>query len=142
MPAIAINIPDAVKARKLPHALAQFILGYQECALWASTDTIDGEESVECDSVNDAEWSDTAFEEILRECKDFLDANRADLDAANIHRPWDHLGHDFFLTRNRHGIGFWDRGLGDVGARLTKAAHVYSTSQPYLGDDRLWYLHG
>jgi hypothetical protein len=34
-------------------------------------------------------------------------------------------GHDFWLTRNRHGAGFWDRGLGWVGEELTRKAHTY-----------------
>jgi hypothetical protein len=25
------------------------------------------------------------------------------------------VGHDFWLTRNRHGAGFWDRGYGKLG---------------------------
>lgn len=34
-------------------------------------------------------------------------------------------GHDFALTRNGHGAGFWDRGYGPVGDRLTDAAESY-----------------
>ena len=34
-------------------------------------------------------------------------------------------GADFALTRNHHGDGFWARGYGDVGDRLTVAAHAY-----------------
>ena len=29
------------------------------------------------------------------------------------------IGHDFWLTRNGHGAGFWDRGLGETGKKLT-----------------------
>ena len=43
-------------------------------------------------------------------------------------------GHDFFLTRNRHGAGFWDRNLGQVGDRLTTAAHVYGECYLYAAD--------
>jgi hypothetical protein len=31
-------------------------------------------------------------------------------------------GHDFWLTRAGHGTGFWDRGLGKLGDKLTKLA--------------------
>jgi hypothetical protein len=34
-------------------------------------------------------------------------------------------GHDFWLTRERHGGGFWDRGLGAGGDRLAEAAKAY-----------------
>lgn len=30
------------------------------------------------------------------------------------------FGHDFYLTREGHGAGFWDRGLGELGDYLTK----------------------
>lgn len=29
------------------------------------------------------------------------------------------IGHDFWLTRNGHGAGFWDRDLGEIGEKLT-----------------------
>lgn len=37
------------------------------------------------------------------------------------------IGHDFNLTRNRHGAGFWDRGWGRLGERLTAIAHAYGS---------------
>jgi len=36
-------------------------------------------------------------------------------------------GHDFALTRNDHGTGFWDRGLGAQGDRLSKACQPYGS---------------
>lgn len=30
------------------------------------------------------------------------------------------FGHDYWLTRNGHGAGFWDRGLGEVGDKLSE----------------------
>jgi hypothetical protein len=35
------------------------------------------------------------------------------------------FGTDFVLTRNHHGAGFWDRGLGDLGDRLTEWAQTF-----------------
>lgn len=32
------------------------------------------------------------------------------------------IGHDLHLTAQGHGTGFWDRGLGELGERLTEAA--------------------
>lgn len=52
-------------------------------------------------------------------------------------------GHDFWLTRNGHGAGFWDRGLGAVGDRLSElcghGTH-FSTLDLYRGDDGLIYF--
>lgn len=50
------------------------------------------------------------------------------------------FGHDFYLTRNRHGAGFWDRGLGDLGQWLTDMSHPYGESGEYIGDDGLIYV--
>lgn len=45
-------------------------------------------------------------------------------------------GNDFWMTRNRHGAGFWDGGLpDDLGNALTKAAKTYGEMSLYIGDD-------
>jgi hypothetical protein len=49
-------------------------------------------------------------------------------------------GHDFWLTRNGHGAGFWDRGLGTLGNRLSAAAKVYSGCDLFVGDDARVYF--
>lgn len=51
-------------------------------------------------------------------------------------------GHDFYLTRNGHGVGYWDRGYGPIGDILTDAAKSYGTSGLYVGDDGKIYTHG
>lgn len=40
-----------------------------------------------------------------------------------------HFGHDFYLTREGHGAGFWDRGLGELGDYLTDIAKSYGSAQ-------------
>jgi hypothetical protein len=45
------------------------------------------------------------------------------------------IGHDFWLTRNRHGAGFWDRGLGERGQWLTDMARPSGECSLYVGDD-------
>ena len=60
----------------------------------------------------------------------------ADAEAYIAARTVGDFAHDFALTRNRHGAGFWDRGLGDIGARLTEAAHAYGDSAPTFVVDR------
>ena len=46
------------------------------------------------------------------------------------------LGHDFWLTRNGHGAGFWDRGLGQLGNQLTTATKTFGSVDAYVGDDK------
>ena len=45
------------------------------------------------------------------------------------------VAHDLWLTRNRHGAGFWDRGLGEVGQKLTQIAQFMGAVDLYVGDD-------
>jgi hypothetical protein len=48
-------------------------------------------------------------------------------------------GHDFILSRNGHGSGFWDRGTGNVGDELHKWAKTFGTFSLYVGDDGYLY---
>lgn len=45
------------------------------------------------------------------------------------------LGHDFTLTRNGHGAGFWDRGNGAQGEWLTEMCKPFGECAAYVGDD-------
>jgi len=47
-------------------------------------------------------------------------------------------GHDFWLTREHHGAGFWDRGLGVAGARLTDAAHTFGACDLWVSPGEPW----
>lgn len=47
-------------------------------------------------------------------------------------RGADMIGHDLWLTRNRHGAGFWDRGLGALGDRLSDAARLLGEATSYV----------
>lgn len=46
-------------------------------------------------------------------------------------------GHDFWLTRNDHGCGFWESEWGDVGASLTKAAKGFGTVDLCVEDGQI-----
>lgn len=85
-------------------------------------------------STNDL--SAEALRQIVEDCKAFQDSNADDIgpDSAQA-------GHDFWLTRNRHGAGFWDGDWdGDVGKRLTECSHAYGECYLYVGDDGLIYI--
>jgi hypothetical protein len=70
--------------------------------------------------------------EEVKECSDFQKLNRVALEGAGDPSQ---NGHDFFLTRNGHGAGFWGRGYGEVGDRLSAACKSYGSQDLYLGDD-------
>lgn len=136
------GLRDMVLSNLLPSA-DDFTRGYLECALWASTDP--DSETGECLDAR-FETGDIALDSLqtaVNDCRAFQRDNAADLAkyvAHRAHRPEDgsalaHAGHDFWLTRNRHGAGFWDRGLGAVGDRLSEAARPYGEADLYVGDD-------
>lgn len=115
-----------------------FFEAYVECALWSSCD--DGGESLDSwYGVDDI--APETLAEMHEQCEDFKEDNAQTLEDAYSRPGYDEAraGHDFWLTRNGHGAGFWDRGLGDIGERLTKAAKVYGGVDLMVGDDGLIY---
>jgi hypothetical protein len=51
------------------------------------------------------------------------------------------IGHDFWLTRNHHGAGFWDRtGLEENGDTITKICQGFRELHVIVGDDDKLYL--
>jgi len=59
----------------------------------------------------------------------------------NAHH-WVAVAHDWALTRNHHGTGFWDGGWqAPWGDRLTNLAHSSGEIELYLGDDGLIYAY-
>jgi hypothetical protein len=57
--------------------------------------------------------------------------------------PGSLFGHDFTLTANHHGAGFWDRGERTGAAeRLTEASHPYGSIGLERGDDGNVYVTG
>ena len=95
--------------------------------------------------IEDAEFSEDAEKASRESCEAFLRANLDDIIAAvsRYRDGWASVGHDLWLTRNRHGSGFWDRPelkADGLGSRLTHAAHAIGESHVYLGDTRQLHL--
>ena len=109
-------------------ALGEFMTAYVDCALWSSTD--DNDEPL--DSVYTIDDIDPAtLFRMIEDCEQFQANHEGDIsdDVALA-------GHDFWLTRNGHGAGFWDGDWPDViGQRLTNAARAQGSYDLYVGDD-------
>ena len=115
-------------------AFELFYYSFLDCALWATTDD-DGEPLDKTYGISDV--AKETLDALYAECWNFYSANFDDLcEQSGSFEQW---GHDFFLTKCGHGTGFWDRGTGDVGERLTTAAKVYGETELYVGDDGLIY---
>jgi hypothetical protein len=116
------------------HDLDGFTLAYIECALWSSTDD-DGQPMD--DAYDASDLHPDALAQMVEDCKSFQETESEDL-ASGTARA-EQQGHDFWLTRNRHGAGFWDRSPdmypNGAAERLTECAHAYGAADLYIGDD-------
>ena len=107
-------------------SLTSFTNAYVEAALWSSTDD-DGEPF---DSKPELELSDDTVARMKKDTASFYGkyAQLLPDDARG--------GHDFWLTRNGHGAGFWDGDYEEPDATtLTKASKAYGEFDLYVGDD-------
>jgi hypothetical protein len=121
---------------------------YVACALWSSTDWSD-------ESGGEPLNENYAAGDLTDEARGIVRADVADL-LAQVMREgirwapyWspEQFGHDYWLTRNRYGAGFWDRyyvgpasspGMIDaarIGDRLSELARAAGTSRLFVGDD-------
>jgi hypothetical protein len=116
-----------------------FIEGYIEAALW-STPNMDAKEARFLDKdYNSENLAPELKEHVEKECAQFIEQNE-DLLEQYMHAlgvEASYAGHDFWLTRNRHGAGFWDKTYDDttIGERLTEAAHNFKEEDWYVSDD-------
>lgn len=114
--------------------LDKFTRAYIECALWSSTDNSrpDGGDPLD-DNYDDIDIADKTLDRMAKDCKAFQKDNAELLEQAGFND--EQAGHGFWLTRNRHGTGFWDMDDGSVGEKLTENAHAYGSFDLYVGDD-------
>jgi hypothetical protein len=97
--------------------------------LWSETDD-SGEPLNRKYSV--ADITEDAYHTMISGVDAFVRANWSDV------RNFDpkYVGHDFALTRNGHGAGFWDGDYPEPAAGcLTAASHECGEQSLYVGDD-------
>lgn len=120
--------------------LDDFTLAYIEAALWASnaTDDATGEEyeSLEQFDIDDIDAATLAV--LIADCAKFQAENKLPAYGHREYSDAEMAGHDFWLTRNGHGAGFWDRGLGEVGEQLSDAARNYGEFYLWLDSGKIF----
>jgi hypothetical protein len=106
-------------------ALPDIARGYLEAAFFTgvSASGLDGE-SLEIDGLGLGNLDAESFDAMAAQAVRFWIANADALAQATESGDYDmdRAGNDFWYTRNGHGVGFWDRDLGDAGDALTSAA--------------------
>jgi hypothetical protein len=119
---------------------------YIECALWAETDN-NGEQLD--DNYSKSDIAPESLEAMRKDCARFLRDNKVILETLDeLYPNWftkysteEMIGHDFWLTRNGHGAGFWDGHWPDsIGDRLTRSCKSFGDCNLYVGDDGRIYV--
>lgn len=110
----------------------EMLCSYLETALWSSNDESDeaGGEPMDANYSMD----DVAFGALLQAARDLRDFCRQAGDLLDGLEP-SRVAHDFWLTRNGHGAGFWDRGMGERGDALTRLCERFGSVHLEVGDD-------
>ena len=120
-----------------------FVRGYANCALFTGTDESDesgGEPLDKNYGMND--FTKETFERFIKDCDSFREKAGDDLKVVIGTRvnsilyldEW--AGHDFWLTRNGHGAGFWDRNFDEaLGDRLSEIAREFGEAYVFVTDD-------
>lgn len=105
-----------------------------ECHLWVDVLSEMNDDDIDARGM---EVDTASASNIAEEVRDFVESNREDLIASSLDD--EQIGIDFALTRNGHGAGFWDRGLGDIGERLTEASKPYGSIRGWISDDIVFF---
>lgn len=124
---------DTTFAPELWRTLDKFTQGYVSAAMWLLTD----EDGSPLDYLGLHDIAPETIASAVEDCRAFQETYAAQL--ANAGDDFRN-GADFWLTRNGHGAGFWDRGYEtSVDEALTEGAHAYGESDWYVGDDGMVY---
>lgn len=105
---------------EMEDAFATFYQGYVSCLLWT--------EGV--DIGNSSDLSPSLRQESRTDCRNFFD-ECAELFGAN----YEQAGHDFWLSRNGHGAGFFDGDYAGNERLLQKAARLYGSVSAYYDEE-------
>jgi hypothetical protein len=106
---------------------------------------------VDCEEFETRNFSKQAIKKATMDCKvfcfavlsriGFIEAKRVlNIEGSQVN----YAASDFYLTRNGHGSGFWDRPeiYGEENAKiLTELAKTYKVCDMYVGDDTLLYFY-
>lgn len=126
------------EVKETARKVRDILKGYVTCALWSTNDESDESGGVPLDkNYGPKDVTEGTMEEMRKTCEQFLADNSDDIEEFMqvTKKDLEHVGHDLWLTRNGHGAGFWDRGAGEVGDRLTEACKE-------LGEVNLWVDDG
>lgn len=130
-----------------PNKLDPFLKAYIIAALWSSNDESreDGGDPLD-DNYSMDDLAPETLATMAADCAVFKYKYKslwADAESPNGEYSIDErAGHDYWLTRNGHGAGFWDRPeiYGEKNANSLTEACQYQECNLYVGDDGQIYI--
>jgi len=114
--------------------MTEFLRAYIACALWSSHDESTPEGGEPMDRNYDTEdLAPETLAQMRADCEAFLDDAKI---VACVGGRVSGAGHDFWLTRNHHGAGFWDGDWPEPDSDyLDMQARKFPEVNLYVGDD-------
>lgn len=132
-------VPRAEGTRGNP-SMSPMLRGYVECALWSETDnsTPSGGDPFDKNYTAD-DIEPASLAKMAEDVQKFADANADDIADSGLSDQ--RVGHNFWLSRNGHGLGFFDENSVDsiIRDRLQDAARHFGESN-LLVDDGVLYI--
>ena len=120
---------------ELPEVDPDFLDGYITAALWSSLD--DADDPLDANYQPDDIAPET-LSAMTEDCRKFLEECSHLIVGKTVqessYSDMEIAGHDFWLTRNGHGAGFWD-GDWETGDELTAACKPFGEVYLFVGDD-------
>lgn len=118
--------------------ISPFYSSYCQTAIWASANlgdyaTGDNPEPLDDLGYTISDITENGADRATVDCVLFMALNREDIgdEKQNLERA----GHDFWMTRNHHGAGFWDGDWPEeAGQRMTKWAETFGELSLIEGD--------
>lgn len=123
--------------------LSEFLAGYRMAMMFFTSGEFEGVELVD---LMQHEFAEETNDKTTAYCLAFFGANLPDIieyaktQGCAEYTGFEKGGHDLFLTAAGSGCGFWGRGLGVLGDRLTEASKATPALEAYVGDDGLIYV--
>ena len=109
--------------------IAEILKGYLTAALWTNE---------ELDEYTINQISESSIISAKEDIKNFLDKLEEGGLLLNLNA--ESIGHNFWLTRNGHGAGFWDKNLGELGDKVSEICKEFGEKYTYVGDDKKIYI--
>lgn len=120
--------------------LEEFIKAYIEAMIF--TESGEDDSPLEGATGDESEFDPKTLADIKKDCREFVERHSNDIETSCLtkERPYAQAGHDFWMNRNGHGVGFWEKEdwEAEAGERLNQASEEYGEVD-YIFDEGVIY---